>query len=201
MSVKNSSRRISSTDNYSTPGHAVQDLLDKIEFSGNFLEPFCGQGLVSEFLLSKGFEVFSSDLRPANEIWSGADRAGADFLDPCSYPNGSHANIVSNPPYSMALDCAKRALVVARDKVAFLLKLQFLETVERYEFFESPESPLRWVIIYSSRLSLYPEGDTREGSGGGVICYAWFVWEHGYTGSPMIAWVPPKKKSRRGKKL
>lgn len=66
-----------------------------------------------------------------------------------------------------------------------LMKIQFLEGVKRKEFFK--RSPLKTVWVFSKRVTLTkPEW---EGKNKGFITYAWFVWEHGYTGQPTINWI------------
>jgi len=66
-----------------------------------------------------------------------------------------------------------------------LLKLNFLESVGRYEFFQ--RTPLRTVYVFSKRLS-FDKGDVKSG-GNGLLAYAWFVWEHGYMQRPHIEWI------------
>jgi hypothetical protein len=34
----------------------------------------------------------------------------------------------------------------------------------------------------------FGRGD-EPGKGAGLLAYAWFVWEQGYTGEPMLAWL------------
>lgn len=59
-----------------------------------------------------------------------------------------------------------------------LLRLAFLETRSRLPLFT--ELPLRCVKIFSDRVP-FVEGN--------AIAYAWYVWEHGYSGKPVIEWI------------
>ena len=70
-------------------------------------------------------------------------------------------------------------------KVAMLCKLQFLEGAKRKTMFE--KSPLKKVLVFSKRLSLTRNGEKMEN--GGMICFAWYIFHHGYTGEPMIGWL------------
>lgn len=66
------------------------------------------------------------------------------------------------------------------------LKLSFLESERRKSMFEN--SPLKTVYVFSKRVQLYPEGQPKP-KNSGTIAYAWFVWEKGYAGEPMIKWI------------
>jgi len=66
-----------------------------------------------------------------------------------------------------------------------LLKLNFLEGQKRYQLFKS--TPLKTVYVFSKRLS-FDKGN-EKGKGSGLLAYAWYVWEQGYKGKPMIEWI------------
>jgi hypothetical protein len=180
-------RRTSKTDNYSTPTWAVEAMLKHETFEGYILEPAAGEGNIVRVLrehvlcIPNDRRVFSGDIRPIETC-----DYHRDFLDPYSYQDKTFGAVVTNPPFSLALPFAQRSLEVASTKVALFLRIQFLESEARRPFLES--SPLKNVYIFSKRVSLYPEGS--ETKGGGTQCFAWFVWEHGYKGRPMIWWVP-----------
>ena len=44
-------------DFYPTPSAATQVLLDRQKFTGNVLEPACGDGAMSKVLIANGYEV------------------------------------------------------------------------------------------------------------------------------------------------
>ena len=48
-------------DFYPTPIEATQALLDREKFTGNVLEPACGDGAMSKVLINNGYQVISSD--------------------------------------------------------------------------------------------------------------------------------------------
>ena len=95
--------------------------------------------------------------------------------------------LITNPPYSKALQFIEHAIEQSeeRTKIAMLLKIQFLEGKERRAFFE--KSPPKTIYVLSGRLGCGKDGifsSTR-----GAIAYSWWVWEKGYTGDPHIKWI------------
>ena len=173
-------RRTSKTDNYSTPAWATEGLLDREKFEGLTLEPACGEGKMAEVLRDRGMFVLTSDIRDIEA----ANMVPVDFL--CGGWREDFSNVITNPPFSLALEFAEKALKITTRKVALLLRIQFLESQKRRPFLES--SPLARIYVFSSRLSMYPEGV--ENRGDGTQCFSWYVWEHGYTGEPVVRWIP-----------
>ena len=69
-------------------------------------------------------------------------------------------------------------------------KIQLLEGVKRYEMFQN--TPLKYVYVNSSRVATHRNGEERDENGkkwATTVCLAWFVWEHGYTGEPVVRWL------------
>ena len=165
-------------DYYATEPKAVELLLEKEKFSSNLLEPSCGEGHISKVLSEHGYNVTSSDL-----ISRGFGDT-QDFFD-YKYFNG---NIVTNPPYKVALDFVKHSLKIIPDgnKVAMFLKLQFLEGKARKEFYKT--NPPKKIYVASGRLNCAKNGEF-EKYPSSAVAYAWFVWEKGYQGKPEIDWI------------
>jgi hypothetical protein len=167
-------------DFYPTPPEATEALLRVETFCGTLWEPACGDGAISRVLEAHGHRVRSSDL-----VDRGYGETGVDFL---LFPNagaGCVTSVVTNPPYCLAEAFVTTSLTVARDKVAMLLKLAFLEGVARKALFET--TPLARVWVFSRRLTMTRNGEAR--TGGGMIAFAWFVWEHGWEGPPRLGWI------------
>ena len=99
------------------------------------------------------------------------------------------ADIVTNPPYKYAKEFAEHALELLPDggKCAMFLKLQFLEGKARRKLFE--KYPPRTVYVSSSRLHCAKNGDFAAYQNKSCITYAWFVWEKGFAGEPVIRWI------------
>ena len=166
-------------DFYPTPAYAVEELLKREHFDGNIWEPACGEGDISEVFIKNGFDVYSTDL-----IDMGYGLGEQDFLN---YTGQKYDNIVTNPPYKHALDFINQSKKLSNRKIAMFLKTVFLESSSRYEMFQDKDFPLKTIYQFSKRVSL-----TRKGikmNNGGMIAYAWYVWDKDYVGKPTIEWI------------
>jgi hypothetical protein len=165
-------------DFYPTPRNATEALLRCEHFDGEIWECACGDGAISRVLEEHHYTVKSSDL-----INRGYGETPVDFL---MMPR-KHAtdNVVTNPPYCLAEEFVTAALHVARRKVAMLCKLAFLEGEKRRRMFET--TPLARIHVFSKRITMTRNGEKMPN--GGMIAFAWFVWEHGYKGQPTVQWV------------
>lgn len=166
-------------DFYPSPPEAVEALLRAESFDGDIWEPACGDGAISKVLEAAGYRVASSDL-----VDRGYGESRIDFLMEFT-PRGP--NIITNPPFKMVAPFIRQALNLSTGKVAFLLRLACLEGAERREIYDS--SPLARVWVFSKRLTMYRAGIPSATDSGGMIAFAWFVWEHGYTGKPTLGWI------------
>lgn len=164
-------------DFYPTPPEGTDALLSVEKFDGAIWEPACGKGDISKRLIAAGYEVVSSDL-----VDRGYGNSGADFLMEWK-PRAP--NIVTNPPFKLGDDFARKALSLTTGKVCFLMRLNFLEGARRRALLES--ECLARVHVFSKRLTMSADG--KGESSGGMIAFAWFVWEHGYTGKPTLGWI------------
>lgn len=168
-------------DYYATDPKAVEMLLELEQFAPVIWEPACGEGHISKVLQAHGYKVISTDL-----VYRGfGDPEPLDFLKETL--EGFEGDIITNPPYSAGLEFVQRALESIRPggKVAMFLKVQFLEGQKRGAFFK--DTPPRTVYISRSRLSCAKNGDF-ERFPDSAIAYAWYVWEKGFTGDPVIKW-------------
>lgn len=166
-------------DFYPTPPEATESLLAVEKFSEEIWEPACGDGAISRVLEAAGHKVISSDL-----INRGYGQHGVDFLMEYRPPV---ENIITNPPFKLALPFIERSLSLTTKKTAMLLRLAFLEGSLRGKMFAS--TPIARIHVFSQRVT-FKRGGTDEGNGGGgMIAFAWFVWEHGYTGKPTVGWI------------
>ena len=164
-------------DFYPTPPEGILALLGVERFEGRIWEPACGDGAISRELLAAGYDVDSSDL-----VDRGFGQSRIDFLMDWQ-PRAP--NIITNPPFKMVAPFIRKALDLTTGKVAMLLRLQCLEGIERRKIYDS--SPLARVHVFSERLTMYRNGEPTDA--GGMLAFAWFVWEHGYTGKPTLGWL------------
>ena len=170
-------------DYYATEPKAVELLLEQESFRPDVWEPACGEGHISEVLKNHGHFVYSTDL-----IDRGYGYGGKDFLQ---ITVKNTLDIITNPPYKYAKEFVEHALDISEDgtKVAMFLKVQFLEGKERKKLFE--KYPPKVIYVASGRLLCAKNGEfqrMKEG-GGSAVAYAWFVWEKGYNGSPIVKWI------------
>jgi hypothetical protein len=171
-------------DFFPTPAWATHALIDNEAFTGNVWESACGDGAMSRVLEFGANRVISSDL-----YQRGYGDAGIDFLT----ANTREDNIVTNPPYNCAEGFVRSGIKLARHKFALLLRLAFLEGANRANtvFAESPPSR---VWVFSERITFYPAGVQRQGSG--TTAYAWFVWDKNAPSRTELKWLKPGYKAR-----
>ncbi len=164
-------------DFYPTPPRYTQDIIKRETLTGTIWEPACGIGSMSEVLLTTGNPVISTDL-----VCRGyGERTSVNFLS--EYRNVD--NVVT-PPFNLITKFAYHALECASKKVVFLAKLAFLETNERRELFSY--HPLSRVYVYSDRIRLDKNRITDKTSGG-MIAFAWFVWDKSCSGETILRWI------------
>ncbi|MBO1325295.1 hypothetical protein K2X14_07785 [Acetobacter sp. TBRC 12305] len=168
-------------DWYVEPAWCV-DALVRAErpFVGSVLDPCCGGGNIVGRLEAAGVAAIGSDLRDRTE--GSFPVIGFDDALPLFRP----ASVVSNPPYGRAQDMIDRSLECTQDRVCVLLRLAFLEGQKRRDWFENV--PLARVWVCSRRVSM-PPGGTEVKPSGGAIAYAWFVFEHGWRGQPVVGFL------------
>lgn len=182
-----SGRKVSASENnadfYQTPEFAITGLLEKENFKGSVFqpliwEPCCGNGAISNVLKSQGYNVLSTDLRKTDYTSGG--------IDVLKRPGFIVEHVITNPPYHIAQQIIESCLEIATGKVCMLLKLSFLESVGRQDFYKK-HPPVR-LYAFHRRVTMYPEG-TEPPKNNGTIAFAWFVWEKGYKGKPLLDWI------------
>ena len=153
-------------------------------------EPAANRGHMSKVLAEYCGTVISSD-----KIDYGVGFPVIDFLDgPAPTDYGMTVDwIITNPPFNKAEEFVGRALEVADDGVAILVRASWMEGIGRYNRLFSARPPsiiapyVERVPIVEGRLD--PEAGTQ-------MPYAWFVWEKDTPAnrSPRLLWIPPCRK-------
>lgn len=170
-------------DFYPTPTIAVEKLINYAEFDGPVWEPACGNGAISKYLTSVGFDVVSSD----KYDWGFHDFL-FDFLEhpwDQAFPQGNAPkSIITNPPYKRAEEFVRKALSVPDCKVAMLLRLQFLEGQKRRKLFQ--EFPPK-VLVFSRRLPRMHRHGWEGKKTTSTMAFGWFIWNN-YT-EATIEWL------------
>jgi hypothetical protein len=168
-------------------------------------DPCCGSGRTMVTFADAGFDVRLSDI--VNRLdhsqfpWEYMPPfVAADFLELTRAP--APCSIVFNPPYSYLEDiaelCVRHALKLTSRRVCAVLPVKWLGSQGRYALFT--EHPPQAVLVLSQRPSM-PPGDMipmLEAAGkafrGGVVDYAWFVWDVTRPTAPgdtRTVWLPP----------
>ena len=160
-------------DFYPTPTWVTAAILNRGTFEGQILECACGDGDMAKVMEKHGYSVQATDIRE-----TGYGLGGIDF---CMTDTPSD-NIVTNPPFRYAEDFIDRAKLLADKKFAFFLRLAFLESQGRKNMFLEKTFPLSQVLVFSKRIDF-------TGEGGGMLAFAWFVWDREHTGSAVIDWL------------
>lgn len=166
-------------DYYATDPRAAELLLEVEPELNNIWECACGEGHLASVFDKAGRLSRASDL---------IDRGYGSTCDFLSVSQMWDGDIVTNPPYKYALEFVRNALMVIRDrrKACMFLKLTFLEGKRRRKFFN--KYPPRTIYVCSSRIKCARNGKFDE-TGASAACYAWFVWEKGSMGRPVIDWI------------
>jgi len=177
-SSNNTDKERAENDYYATPPEAVEKLLEKEKFN-DVWECACGQGHISEVLKKYNIHLLSSDLicRGYGEV--------EDFLLTKREHNG---DIITNPPFSKSTEFTYKSLDILKEgnKLAFLLRIQFLESVKRNKLFK--QFPPKRIYVFSRNIRCAKNGDF-ENATGNASTYAWFVWVKGFNGEPVVRWL------------
>jgi hypothetical protein len=171
-------------DFFPTPAWATFALVDNEDLRGDVWESACGDGAMSRVLEQASKHVCSTDLYER-----GYGEAGQDF----TVAKRAADNIVTNPPFNSAEAFVRQGTRLARRKFALLLRLAFLEGANRANTIFSKCPPSR-VWVFSERITFYPAGAERKGSG--TTAYAWFVWDKDAPGKTELRWFKPGYKAR-----
>lgn len=158
--------------------------------SGSILEPAAGQGHISKLLHKKypDSEIISTDLVDRGDKFECGIVGGVDFL---THNFGrKFDNVITNPPFSLAKEFIEKALAISNDKVIMFAKIQLLEGEKRRKLFN--DFPPKYIYVFTKRQSPLNNGSAFDENGkpwATTMCFAWFVWEHGFTGDPMVRWI------------
>jgi len=183
-------RKRENEDFYSTARSSITAILDKEPLVGSILEPAAGQGHISTVLREyyPNSEIISTDLIKRDDKFNCNIKSDIDFL---TYDfNRKFDNVITNPPFKLGKEFVEKALQISNDKVLMFFKIQFLESKSRKELFLN--TPLKYVYVFSERQNPCRNGQELNEKGkpwSTVMCFAWFMWQHGYQGEPMIRWL------------
>lgn len=164
-------------DYYATDPKAIKDLSKFVNIEWTVWENACWEwNLSKELEKIDNVSVLSTDL--VNRwYWTQLDFLNDNVSQGFDW-------IITNPPYKHWKERIEKSFNYTR-KVAVLMKLVFLESINRHEFFKT--SGLKKVLVYSKRLWVYKNNIKTKNSW--LIAYAWFVFDKDYKWKPEIDWI------------
>jgi hypothetical protein len=157
-------------------------LMERQRFRGVVWEPACGDGAISEVVNAYGLPVVSSDLCVDYGL-PGAVRL--NFLT--QRPRWWFDNIITNPPFrGYAIGpWIERACSYSPERVALMFPVHVLSDLPRWA---TGRMRLRRVIQLPRFAWRHADG--RHFGQRWGIC--WYVWEFGFTGSPVVQFALPE---------
>lgn len=180
-----------SHDYYATPFNATEAILSRISLGfDTILEPAAGEGHIIQVLRKyyPNNKIIANDLICRESRLGIEVNGGVDFLE--YDPKEPIDTIITNPPFALAQAFIEKALSIANHYVIIFARIQLLETAERKEMFKY--NPPHFVYVFSKRVAPLPNGEAVAPNGkpwSSTMCFAWFVWEKGYTGDTIIRWL------------
>ena len=162
------------SDLYQTHYSMVVQLLDRVagHLPRSILEPAQGGGAIVRVLEAHGYEVTAYD-REVN------------FLT----DTRPFHTIITNPPFSMALDFILQAKRIST-QFFFLLPLAYLHGKERLDrIYVDTTFPLREVMVFARypMLGAVLREDGKYPTG--MMVYAWYWFDKAHVGPASISWI------------
>lgn len=185
-----------SLDDFPTPPWAARALVEHVILEPRVAGQVCWEPAANRGYLTRGLNDYFRYVIET-DIANYGNNLVADFLDPESCESDCPIDwIITNPPFNKAQQFIERALPIARDGVAMLVRTSFMEGVMRYQtlFLARPPDV---VAQFSERVPMVrgrcdPKAST-------ATSYAWFVW---YVDgvrlankSTLLTWIPPCRKT------
>jgi hypothetical protein len=167
-------------DFHETPRVAVESLLAVETFTGPIWEPACGLGAISTVLEQHRYTVVSTDL-----VERGFGTGRVDLL---LEQHGLAPNIITNPPYKLADEFARKACDLTTGKVALLTRVAWLAGQKRHRTLFGTY-PLARIWVFSRRLPMMHRIGYDGPKSASAVDHAWFVFDHTHIGSPTLNWL------------
>lgn len=167
-----------SADLYETPYSLTQQflLLEMPDNRRRYWVPGCGNGAILKILRAQGLKADGDDLAQGYNFLSDGQERQA---------------IITNPPYSLALEFILHAKQVC-PWFAFLLPLAYLHGKERYDrLYTDRAYPLESVSVFT-RYPMLGQPLREDGCyRTGMMVYAWYVWNQdaALLSPPAIRWI------------
>lgn len=192
-------------DFFPTPPFVIRALfkyiIKNIKRHQKIYEPACGRGDMSKVMKEFVDVVISSDIGDYG-FGKVVDYLSTDYQ---GSENPTQDWVITNPPFSHALDFTLKALDALYDPrnpeggsggVAIFERVQWLETVGRYEKLFKKYPPTK-IVIFSERVPIV--AGHLDPTASSATAYCWIVWEARKKKKPrapitIFDWVPPCRK-------
>ena len=186
-------------DHYATAPWVTYALMktDGHNIPNTIWEPACGNGWMVKELEKHDRNVIATDLYSYD---FNRCVTGIDFLQTEKQEGEPTTAIITNPPYAKNLaEAFIRHAVQVHQKpyVAVICRLAFMESQGRYKMFT--EIPPSRVFVLSTRFSADEKRFLTEPEAGGMIPYAWYVWDKKHVGPTELKWIDGKEMFRQWK--
>jgi hypothetical protein len=175
VGVKQNDPNRNANDLYRTPPLATYLLCKYSNPPKKIVEPCAGYGNIASELVRNGHQVKCYDLNEYPQVIFPVT-TGVNALD---LPKVlGYDGLITNPPYKNDFPrlLAEKS-INEYEYTAMLLRLTFLEGVKRKSLFD--KHPPTQMIFFSDRIrfnSIEPEPIEKKEQIGGMIAYAWFIW-------------------------
>lgn len=165
-------------DYYVTPEEDVRSFLEAFTqdhgdvFTGKLiLDPCAGGDEDHEMSYPVVIEdMFNQDTMTMDIREDSKAELKEDFLD-YDFKDLKPDVVITNPPFNRAMEFIEKSLECSDKYVIMLLRLSFLESKKRYDFFQ--DSMPTYIYVHHKRISFTDDGKTDSAA------YAHFVWEKG----------------------
>jgi hypothetical protein len=193
----------SSLDFFPTPPWATRALIEELLFPEGLMafnfrkelypemvwDPACGAGHMAIPLAEYFEEVLATDVHD----WGFGDVRNLDFtMVARDTLKRRPAWVIGNPPFVLAERFVDRALDIAVEGVAMLLRLNWLEGGERYELIFGSDRRPTFVCPFAERVPMIEGVYDPEASS--ATAYAWYIWDR-YSmpsaGRTQLIHIPP----------
>lgn len=165
---------IDQTGYYPTEPWVTHSIMEQLKISGETFiwEPACGDGRMSEVIYKYTNTVFSSDLYD-----HGYGETGVDFLkDKCPVDLDSVEGIITNPPYTLAVEFLTLAVgLMKKNKgfVAMIFRHEFDAPAYHHPYFTWPFKA-KFILPKRPMWIDKKEGEQEKSA---RFPYAWYVWD------------------------
>lgn len=150
------------------------------------LDPCCGAGHMAIPLSESFSAVVATDIHD----WGFGEARDRDFTMATRDSIGRRIDwVVCNPPFNLAERFLDRGLAIAETGVAMLLRLNWLEGMERHDLIFSTRHRPHLVCPFAERVAMIEGCWDPEASS--ATAYGWFLWSAKVGRRSEILHIPP----------